>query len=128
MTVEIIERFIDAFSRRDEPALLELAHPDLEFTSLIVEVEGGFHGHAGARRYLQELYATFPDFHVVAADIRPIGDDAIVSIAVRATGAVSGVPTDLADWQAIKVRDGLIAWFGFFRTEAEALAALAKRT
>jgi ketosteroid isomerase-like protein len=58
-TVEFVERFFDAFDRHDESALLDLVHPDVEFRSLIVEVEGGFHGHEGVHLYLRERFAAF---------------------------------------------------------------------
>ena len=93
-TVEFIERFYDAFAKHDESALLDLVHPDVEFTSLIVEVEGGFHGHEGVRLYLRELFGTFPDFRVEVDEVRPIGDGAVVKVSDRATGVTSGVSTD----------------------------------
>ena len=124
-TTDLVRRFFDAFDRHDESALLELVHPDVEFTSLIVEVEGGFHGHGGVRRYLTELFATFPDFRLEVGEIRPIGDGAVVQVRVRASGVASRVSTDLTDWQALTVREGKVAWWAFFRTEDEAVEATA---
>ena len=126
-TVEFIERFYDAFDKHDESALLELIHPDVEITSLIVEVEGGFHGHEGMRLYLRELFGTFPDFRVEVDEVRPIGDGAVVRVSDRATGVTSGVSTDLTDWQALSLRDGKAVWWAFFRTEAEAVRAIEAR-
>jgi ketosteroid isomerase-like protein len=127
-TVEFVQRFYDAFDKHDESALLDLVHPDVEFTSLIVEVGGGFHGHEGVRLYLRELFGAFPDFRVEVDEVRPVGDSAVVKVSDRATGAASGVPTALTDWQALTLRDGKAVWWAFFRTEAEALEAIEART
>jgi ketosteroid isomerase-like protein len=126
-TADFVHRFFDAFGRHDESALADLVHPDVEFASLIVEVEGGFHGHDGLRRYLRELFATFPDFQIEVGSVSPVGRGAVVKILVRASGAASGVSTDLTDWQALTLRDGRADWWAFYRTETEARAAIAAR-
>jgi ketosteroid isomerase-like protein len=126
-TVELVQRFFNAFDQHDESALLDLVHPDVEFASLILEVEGGFHGHEGVRLYLSELFATFPGFRVDVDEVSVLGDGAVVKVRVRTSGAASGVPTDLTDWQALTVRDGKAAWWAFYRTEAEALEATLAR-
>jgi ketosteroid isomerase-like protein len=103
--------------------VLDLVHPDVEFASLILEVEGGFRGHEGVRLYLSELFAAFPEFRIEVDEVRPSGDRAVVKVRVRTTGIASGVRTDLSDWQALTFRDGKAVWWAFFRTEAEALKA-----
>jgi hypothetical protein len=42
---------------------------------------------------------------------------------VTATAGRSGVPIDQDYWQAARLRRGSVVWFGFFRTEGDALAA-----
>jgi ketosteroid isomerase-like protein len=123
-TVDLAQRFFAALDQRDETALLELVHPDVEFTSLIQEVEGRFCGHEGFRIYVRDLFATFPDWRVDVDEIRDLGDNAVVKVHVRASGVGSGVPSDLTDWQALTVRDGKAARWAFFRTESEALEAV----
>jgi ketosteroid isomerase-like protein len=126
--VELVQRFFDALNEHDTDALVELAHPEVEFSSLIVEVEGGFRGRDGVRRYLRELFDAFPDLRIEIDGARPVADGAVVKLRVRASGAASGVLTDLTDWQALDVRDGKAAWWAFFRTEAEAVAAIEARS
>jgi ketosteroid isomerase-like protein len=123
-----VRRFFDAFDSHDEETLLDLVHPEVEFTSLIVEVEGGFQGHEGLRTYLRELFATFPDFRVEVDQVRAVQSAAVVSVRAQASGASSGVLTGLTDWQAVTIRDGKADWWAFFRTEAEARAAITART
>jgi ketosteroid isomerase-like protein len=126
-TVEFVQRFFNAFDEHDESALLALVHPDVEFTSLILEVEGGFRGHDGVRLYLRELFATFPGFRVDVDEVSVIGHGAVVKVRVQTSGVASGVPTDLTDWLALTVQDGKAAWWAFYRTEAEALDATRAR-
>jgi ketosteroid isomerase-like protein len=75
-TVQLVQRFYDAFDKHDVSALLNVVHPEVEFKSLIVEVEGGFVGHDGVRLYLSDLFATFPDFRVEVDEVSPIGHGA----------------------------------------------------
>jgi hypothetical protein len=73
---------------------------------------------------LSQLFAAFPDFRIEVDEVRPAGDGAVVKVRVRASGAASGVSTDLTDWLALTVREGKAVWGAFFRTEADALRAM----
>jgi ketosteroid isomerase-like protein len=126
-TVELVKRFFAAFDRHDEAALLSLVHRDVTFRSLIVEVEGGFHGHEGLRRYLRELFATFPDFRIQLCDVHLVANGAVVEVRVSASGVASGALTALTDWQGLTMHDGKADWWAFFRTEAEARRAVDER-
>jgi ketosteroid isomerase-like protein len=126
-TSEFVHRFFRALDQRDQPALLDLVNPDVEFASLIQEVEGRFRGHVGLRQYLRELYAAFAEWKVWAEEIQELGSAAVVKVHVRATSSAGGVPADFTDWQAIALRDGRASWWAFFRTEAEALEAARAR-
>jgi hypothetical protein len=49
--VELHHRAIDAFNQRDFAAFLEMTDAEVEAIALEVEMEGGYHGHAGIRRW-----------------------------------------------------------------------------
>ena len=52
--VEIVQRAIDAFNRRDIRALAELSHEDLEFVSVLTAVDAGgasYHGSGAWASY-----------------------------------------------------------------------------
>jgi ketosteroid isomerase-like protein len=115
--LELITAFVEALNGHDQAALLELVHPDVEFTSLIQEVEGTFRGHDGLRSYLTNLYRAFPDFRVGVEETREQAGSAIGKVRVRATGVAGGVAIDLSDWMVMRARDGRAAWWAFFRTE-----------
>ena len=48
----------------------------------------------------------------------------MIGLDVTATGAGSGVPIDQIYWLGARVEAAKIKFFGFFRTEEDALAAL----
>ena len=123
-TVTFVDQFFQALDEHDEIRLLDLVHPNLEFTSLIQEVEGSFRGHEGLRSYLAGLFAAFPDWRVRVESVRAATNTAVVKVRVRATSVAGGVPTDLTDWQALTLCDGKALWWAFFRTETEALTAV----
>ena len=40
-----------AFNARDIEAVIALMHPEVEWPSLVLEMEGTFHGHDGVRQW-----------------------------------------------------------------------------
>jgi hypothetical protein len=48
----------------------------------------------------------------------------VIGLDVTATGAGSGVPIDQTYWLGARVRGAKIVFFGFFRTETDALEAV----
>jgi ketosteroid isomerase-like protein len=123
----LVRDFVDALDRHDKAALLGLVREDVEFKSLIQEVEGTFRGRDGVRAYLADLYMSFPDMRVALEAVGGTPLQAVARVRVSATGAGGGVSVDFADWLALASREGKIAWWGFFRSEAEAAAAIAQR-
>jgi hypothetical protein len=75
------------------------------------------------RRYLHELFATFPEWRVWVEEIQETPDGAVAKVRVRAK-SVAGVPAEFTDRQAIVLRDGKAGWWAFYRTRAQALEAL----
>ena len=51
----------EAFRRRDLQAFVGYTDPEVEFTSLVLEVEGVYHGHDGVR-WWEAVLAVFPDW------------------------------------------------------------------
>jgi hypothetical protein len=52
------------------------------------------------------------------------GGAVVIALDVTATGAGSGVPIDQTYWLGARVQAGKITFFGFFRTEPDALEAV----
>lgn len=116
-------QFAEAFNRRELDALLALTDAEVEIEPRLVDMEGGYRGHEGVRRWWSDLLGTFPDYTVEVEDVRAIGDTTFARIRGRGHGAGSGTPVAETWWQSIRWRDGTCVWWRNFATEAEALEA-----
>ena len=122
--VELHRRSIDAVNRRDLDGFLDLMSPDVEVVSRIVSIEGGLHGHAGARRWWAEWLAAFPDYKIEAAEMSDFGEVTVAAIRALGHGAGSAVPFEDRSWLACRWQDGKCVWWQVFNTWAEALEAV----
>jgi ketosteroid isomerase-like protein len=123
---EHAERAYDALSRRDLDAFLAEVDEDVEFRSLIAEAEGEvFHGHDGVRRWWTQVAGALGGLTFNVEDIAEHGDHLIAR--VRVQGTVGGTSIEQVMWQAVASADELAIWWGTFRSEDEALAALRER-
>jgi len=119
-------RGYEAFEKRDFDALIAVCDPDVEFTSLIRESEGGvYRGHEGVRAFFKGVLDVLPDWFPVLEACEDYGDRMLVKARITATPPGSDVPMEQMVWQAVRLRDGLAIRWDFFRTEEEARAALA---
>jgi hypothetical protein len=116
----------EAFRRRDLGAFLGYMDPDIEFTSLVLEVEGTYGGHDGIRSWWDDILAVFPDWQPQVEDARQIGERVLLKVRAEGSGTGSGIDADRVIWQVAEVRDGRLKAWSFFRTEDEALAAAAR--
>jgi ketosteroid isomerase-like protein len=116
----------EAFRRRDLEAFVDLMDPDVEFTSLVLEVEGTYRGHDGVRAWWNDILAVFPEWQPRVEDAREVGGRVVLRVRAEGKGTGSGVHVDRDIWQVAEVRDGRLTTWKFFRTEDEALAAAAR--
>jgi len=116
---EIVRRFLDALNRRDLPAMLELAAPDVEIRS----PRGPRHGHEGLERWLGEPYCHLDVQRIVERE-HVAGPVVVASGRLRHCWREGGEVADDIDgaWLA-EVAGGRITLFQSFPDEASALAA-----
>jgi ketosteroid isomerase-like protein len=126
MSGEVVLRAVAAFMARDLDGLLAVADPGIVLRSLLTEPERPlYHGHEGVREWFDAVFGVFPDWRPEPR--RPSHDDdgaVVVPLDVTATGAGSGAPIDQTYWLGARVEADKIRFFGFFRTEADALEAV----
>ena len=71
--VEAVERFVDAYNRRDVDAMLAELDPEVEWHSAILEPVGGrarvYRGHEGFREVFGDLYDALAEFHIEYSEI-----------------------------------------------------------
>ena len=121
--VELTRRAYEMLQRDDIDGFLELVHPDVEWHSLILEIEGVFRGREGVREWWREIRTTFPDWRPSLIDARAVGDRVVMHARGIGRGAVSGAGVDDDFWQVVEIRDGLVVWYRAVRTEQEAFEA-----
>jgi ketosteroid isomerase-like protein len=126
MSEEVVMRAVRAFMGRDLDGILELADPRIVLRSLLTEAERPlYHGHDGVREWFHAVFGVFPDWRPEPRRASYDEDGAVVvPLDVTATGAGSGVPIDQTYWLGAQVEAGKITFFGFFRTEPDALEAV----
>jgi ketosteroid isomerase-like protein len=123
--VEIVRKSFDAIGRWDLDALLELYDPDIKFEPLTgTRVEsGGYRGHQGVRRYLEEAEEVWDEVRPVAGEITTSGDQVVVFGHCAIRGKASEIETDSPCSWVITVQDGKITRHRVFGTSSEALEA-----
>ena len=126
MAEQLVRRAVAAFIARDLDGILALADPRIELRSLLTEAERPlYHGHDGVRDWWGAVFGVFPDWRPQPrATAYEEGGSVVLGLDVTATGAGSGAPVDQTYWLGARVQAEKIIFFGFFRTESDALDAV----
>jgi ketosteroid isomerase-like protein len=126
MSAAIARRAVEAFMAKDLDGILALADPEVVVRSLLTEAERPlYYGHEGVRDWFDSVFGVFPDWEPKPRPATLDEDGSVViGLDVTATGAGSGAPVDQTYWLGARVRDAKIVFFGFFRTESDALEAV----
>jgi ketosteroid isomerase-like protein len=106
--VAVVRQAIEAFRDRDAPALVELCDPNIEFRSAFAAAGGRtYRGHEDVPRYLDDIDATFEDWHSEDEQTIDAGTDRVVLI-YRIVGEArgSGIPIDQRIAILWTLRDG----------------------
>ena len=123
MLEALYRRAIDALNDHDVDRFLAFCHPEIEFRSLVMKVQGGaYRGHDGIRQYFSDMAETIPDMRVELLDVEERGAWVIAAERGHGTGTASGAPVDWEIVQAARVEGGLCT---FAVTELDREAALA---
>lgn len=123
--VDLMEAAYAAITSDDLDAFLAVAHPQIEFRSLIAEAEGRtFRGHEGVREWWNTVIRSL-GVRPGAEKIEGFRDRGVTCL--RLAGSIGGVEVPQTMWMSWRFRDGLLAWWETFRTEAEALEAVGLR-
>jgi ketosteroid isomerase-like protein len=122
----LAESAFRALNTGDLDGLLALVADDVEFTSMILEMEGvTFRGHEGVRTWWETVRDSFQDVHWELLDLIESDQKAVAKL--RAAVALGSGRVDQLAWLAATARDGKLTWWAFFRSEEEALEAVGLR-
>ncbi len=122
--VELSYRAADAFNRRDPGAFVALMDNDVEGHPLAMDMEGGYCGHAGTRRWWNAQFDSFPDLTIEVLEMNDLGVVTVAALRMRGHGAGGSVPVDVTIWRVSRWRDHKCVWWGTFRSEGDALQAV----
>jgi ketosteroid isomerase-like protein len=123
--LELVEAAFDAYSRGDEPALLELVAADVVITQFPEQVDvRDYHGHEGFRQVMTEWTGSWDDWSIEILGARELGDLVLATARQRGRGIASGAPMDAEATFVFTVREGLIARWQMFSSEEQALDAV----
>jgi ketosteroid isomerase-like protein len=125
--VDVVRASFEAFRRRDLDAFLSCFDPEVEYRSLVLEVEGSYHGLEGMRSWWDSVLAVFPDWQPRLEETRDLGRRVLARVRAEGRGTGSGSSLERDVWQVAEIRDGRIKSSAFFRTEQEALEAAGLR-
>ena len=113
-----------AWEQGDAAAMFELIHPEIVSTQFPEQVDvSDYHGHEGVGQVMEGWIGTWDDWKIELLDVREIGDSALLSLHQSGRGKTSGAAMDGDVWFVWGVRDGKVARWQMFSSEAEAVAA-----
>jgi ketosteroid isomerase-like protein len=124
--VQIARRTFEAIRVRDIDGLVELYDPDIEFeplTGMQVEI-GGYRGHAGVRRYFEEITHVWEVMLPYADDVRGVDDQVVILGGCAVRGRGSGAISDNPMAWVLTLRDGKVLRHRAYRSREEALDAV----
>jgi ketosteroid isomerase-like protein len=109
--LEVVQRFVEAFSRGDEDSARSELAPDIvyENPNLPDISSGGYHGIEGVERAWREWLDAWADYSVAVEGYEQTGEEIIVTIRGRGRGRTSDLALGWRYRQTYVVRDGKIA-------------------
>ena len=114
----LVERYIDAYNRKDVAAILALVHPQVKFQNIAGgEVNASTHGIAELEALARQSLALFSERRQTLQTFASQGPVAMVTVAFHAVvaadlpalGLKQGDVMDLAGRSEFEFRDGLIS-------------------
>jgi ketosteroid isomerase-like protein len=122
----IAETTLRALNTDDLDGFLGVVSDDVEFTSMILEVEDQtFRGRDGVRAWWKTVGDSFEGVNWELLELAESDGTGVAKL--RATATLGGGSVEQLVWQAATHRDGKLTWWAFFRSEEEALDAVGLR-
>jgi ketosteroid isomerase-like protein len=79
--ITLVRAFADAITERDIETALELCHPEVEFFSMLGQLEARpYRGFDGIRRYFEDVEATWDEWRVEVEQLLSAPDGRVVIV------------------------------------------------
>ena len=114
----------EAINSKDLERFVALVTEDVEFGSVIAEGRT-FRGHEGVRAWWETVLGAFREVSWEPLEVHGASDRGVALF--RMAGKLGNVRVEETMWQAVRLREGKVSWWGFFPTEHEALEAVGLR-
>jgi ketosteroid isomerase-like protein len=124
--VMVVKAVFSAFAERDVERVIELIHPDVEFTPMTNDFVGRtepYRGHEGIREYFRDVSRVWDDLRLTPRDFREVADGIVVTGRVSARSAARIV--DGSTGWVWRVRDGRVVYGRVYASAADAERAAA---
>jgi ketosteroid isomerase-like protein len=122
-----VRAFADAITERDVEAALEVCHPEIEFPSLMAQLDATpYSGYAGIRRYFRDIDATWEEWRIEVEQLLSAPDGRVVIVmSTHMRGKESGLPLAQRVANVWEFRDEKLWRATLHRDPAEAVRAIA---
>jgi ketosteroid isomerase-like protein len=124
--LEVVRGVVEAVAERDFDRLCELSDPEVEWHSFFAlgEEGGTYRGHAGLRRYVDDLDDAWAVVSPEIDDTIEVGEVVLAVGHVRYEGKESGAGADAHSGWVFKFRAGRVLIFRAFADPERALEAV----
>ena len=123
--IELVVAGAEAVTRGDADALIAVCASDVEFEPSMAGLEVDvYRGHAGMRKWMDDLHAVWDEFSGVVDDFEEVRTDSVlVRLTVHGRARGSGIALEQDFWHLWRIRDGKL-WRGkSFTGKQEAVRA-----
>ncbi len=122
--LQVVRAGLDAFSRGDMPAFLELADPSIVFTPLPGPGDAeSFHGPEGLLQGITQVTEIWDDFSVELREMRDFDDHVLASLRWWGRGPRSGIQLEVDVYALYTFRECKAIRLQLFASEQEGLEA-----
>ena len=127
--ISVVRGFADAITERDLDWALELCHPDIEFYSMLAQLDARpYRGFDGIRRYFRDVDATWDEWRVEVEELRSAPDGRVLIVmSTHMRGKGSHLPFAQRVANVWEFKDEKLWRATLYREPDEALRAIEAR-
>jgi ketosteroid isomerase-like protein len=117
----VVKAVFAAFAERDVERVVELIHPEVEFTAMTNDFAGRtepYRGHEGIREYFRDVALVWDELRLTPRDYRVVGDSIVVTGRVSARSAAR-IVAGSTGW-VWRVREGRVVYGRVYASAADA--------